>query len=109
MDAVLDLIRFGGEPGDLGSIEYDVEHHQTLGRTRNRRPSAVAIVWLADGSVQALVMDMEVRSLTTPARVRGGEFLPRELGEKVARVVVERDARELRVVARPAHARMQPD
>src|SRR5207244_9380691 len=61
------LVSLGREPSDLRLTEDDVEQHEPLGRSRDRRPTTVPIVRLANRSVKTPVMDVVVGAAAAPA------------------------------------------
>jgi hypothetical protein len=104
-----DLVALGAEPRQLGGGEHHIEQHQAFDRAREGGRPAVAIVGLADGAVEPLVMDVVDPPGAAPAGVGGGKSSLREAGEEVARVLPEDNVREGRLLAGHADAGVQHD
>ena len=94
------LLAFGAEPSERRVHEHAVEHQQALDRLFDREPAPVAIVGVADGGVQGLVVDVvDARPAVRPEGDEPGVLVRQHAGDEVVDLLPVRDAGEGRVLA----------
>ena len=99
-----DLLPLSREPGEVAVSQDRIEDHQPFDRARERHWSTKAIVGLANGGVEGLVMDMEQARAAVGTGLRGDETTRfQRLEERPHRLAIL-DARVRAVLAAEADA-----
>jgi hypothetical protein len=106
-DEVRPLVALGRQPRDGGLVEDGVQHHQPLHGAPRRQRLAKAAMRLADGGIQASMVDVVQPRPRMQGRVRCGDAPFDQAREELARVVAVSDAGERAVLPDHAHPRVQ--
>ncbi len=106
---VRSLLLSGPQPQQLGTLNDSVDDHQMLDGMAECQRSTHTALWLADGSIERLLMQVIDASAIVPAVVHRREAESGELGEKLPRLLPMDDPAEGGVLARDADAGVQHD